>query len=104
MGLTATQSSGSSTPCASSPKQKPEAHVSLELPSHLDFFRNVDCTGYPTSIPQATQRQPWKDLWEGPQLPAEGRLLVAVPRCSDYGALQMILAPSSCFQASVSQG
>lgn len=84
-GLIGPQNSGSSTPCQPSPKEKHESYTPAKMPCHLDFFENVSRTGYPTGDTQATQARPWKDHWKGPQQPTDGRLLIAVPSCSDYG-------------------
>jgi hypothetical protein len=49
--------------------------------------------GYPVRETLATKAQPWKALWDGPQKPSEdGKLLVACPKCTDYGVARSLLS------------
>jgi hypothetical protein len=41
--------------------------------------------GYPEGEAVATKAQPWRNLWEGPKPSTDGRLLIALPRRTDFG-------------------
>jgi len=66
---------------------QPASSSEATFDAHDAFFKNVSKDGYPpqrglTAVPLA---QPWKQVWTGPKVSADGRLIVACPRQADFG-------------------
>jgi hypothetical protein len=68
-----------------------------QYPNPTDFFKQVRPDGYPEQEAAPAKSQPWRALWEGPQVSKDGTLLIACPKRCDWGN-DLALPPSSCKQ------
>jgi len=58
-----------------------------ELPDAISWLtQRVKRDGWPEAQATPAKKQPWRDVWGGPQVSKDGRLIIACPKGYEWGS------------------
>jgi hypothetical protein len=59
----------------------------------IDNCERVRPDGWPEQEATPAKSQPWREIWRGPQVPKDGKLIIAYPKGYEWGKIIYMALP-----------